>query len=48
MSLGRDCVGIGILGDRLLAVGGYDGQNYLALVEIYDATGNEWKQVYIN
>ena len=45
MSVARDAVGVCILGDRLLAVGGYDGQQYLTLVEAYDPHLNEWHQV---
>ncbi|XP_046669511.1 kelch-like protein 5 [Homalodisca vitripennis] len=45
MSVGRDTLGVSRLGDRLLAVGGYDGQTYLQLVEAYDSQANEWQQV---
>lgn len=41
----RDAVGICLLGDRLYAVGGYDGQSYLNSVESYDAQANEWREV---
>ncbi|XP_075692842.1 kelch-like protein 4 [Rhinoderma darwinii] len=40
----RDAVGVSSLGDRLYAVGGYDGQTYLNTVESYDAQTNEWTQ----
>ncbi|KAJ9591881.1 hypothetical protein L9F63_001604, partial [Diploptera punctata] len=45
MSVGRDAIGVCLLGDRLFAVGGYDGQQYLKLVEAYDTQNNEWQQV---
>ncbi|XP_075227161.1 kelch-like protein 5 [Lycorma delicatula] len=45
MSIGRDSVGVSLLGDYLFAVGGYDGQKYLQLVESYDSQTNEWHQV---
>lgn len=45
MSISRDAVGVCLLGDRLYAVGGYDGQVYLNTVEAYDPQTNEWKQV---
>lgn len=45
MSVARDAVGVCVLGDRLFAVGGYDGQQYLTLVEAYDPIMNEWQQV---
>ncbi|KAL0275567.1 UNVERIFIED_CONTAM: hypothetical protein PYX00_003381 [Menopon gallinae] len=45
MSTGRDAVGVCLLGERLFAVGGYDGNSYLKLVEAYDAEENEWHQV---
>ena len=47
MSIGRDSVGVGILGDQLFAIGGHDGQAYLSLVEMYDPITNEWKQVCV-
>jgi kelch-like protein 1/4/5 len=45
MSVRRDAIGVCLLGDRLIAVGGYDGQHYLQLVEAYDAQNNEWQEV---
>lgn len=45
MSVARDSVGVGVLGDRLFIIGGYDFQAYLTLVEMYDPVTNEWKQV---
>ena len=34
-----------LLGDRLYAVGGYDGQQYIKDVESYDPVSNEWSKV---
>ncbi|KZC14514.1 Kelch-like protein 5, partial [Dufourea novaeangliae] len=45
MSVPREAVGVCVLGDRLMAVGGYDGQQYLTLVEAYDPHLNEWEPV---
>ncbi len=45
LSVPRDAVGVCLLGDRLYAVGGYDGQTYLNTVESYDAQNNEWTEV---
>ncbi|KAK2579589.1 hypothetical protein KPH14_010884 [Odynerus spinipes] len=45
MSVPRDAVGVCVLGDRLMAVGGYDGQQYLTLVEAYDPNLNKWEPV---
>lgn len=45
MSVSRDAVGVCLLGDRLYAVGGYDGQVYLSTVEAYDPQTNQWEQV---
>lgn len=45
LSIGRDAIGVSLLGDRLMAVGGYDGQHYLRLVEAYDTQSNEWQEV---
>ncbi|XP_058845113.1 kelch-like protein 4 isoform X1 [Acipenser ruthenus] len=42
LSVPRDAVGVCLLGDRLYAVGGYDGQTYLNSVESYDTQNNEW------
>lgn len=47
MSVPRDAVGVCVLGDRLMAVGGYDGQQYLTLMEAYDPHLNEWEPVSI-
>uniref|UniRef100_A0A4W3HQJ8 Kelch-like family member 4 n=1 Tax=Callorhinchus milii TaxID=7868 RepID=A0A4W3HQJ8_CALMI len=44
LSVSRDAVGMCLLGDRLYAVGGYDGQTYLNTVESYDAQNNEWTE----
>uniref|UniRef100_A0A8D0ACV1 Kelch-like family member 5 n=1 Tax=Sander lucioperca TaxID=283035 RepID=A0A8D0ACV1_SANLU len=48
MSISRDAVGVCLLGDRLYAVGGYNGQVYLNAVEAYDPQTNEWTQVHTN
>ncbi|XP_024873439.1 kelch-like protein 5 [Temnothorax curvispinosus] len=45
MSVPRSEVGVCVLGDRLMAVGGYDGQQCLTLVEAYDPHLNEWEPV---
>ncbi|XP_071628490.1 kelch-like protein 5 [Temnothorax longispinosus] len=45
MSVPRSRVGVCVLGDRLMAVGGDDGQQYLTLVEAYDPHLNEWEPV---
>lgn len=45
MSIGRDAVGVCLLGDRIIAVGGYDGQSYLTQVDAYDPQTNEWDQI---
>lgn len=47
LSVPRDAVGVCLLGDRLYAVGGYDGQSYLNSVESYDAQNNEWTEVFL-
>ncbi|XP_078004059.1 kelch-like protein 4 isoform X2 [Phascolarctos cinereus] len=44
LSIPRDAVGVCPLGDRLYAVGGYDGHSYLNTVESYDAQNNEWTE----
>lgn len=45
LSIGRDAIGVALLGDRLLAIGGYDGVMYLKTVEQYDPDTNEWTQL---
>ena len=37
--------GVCVLGEKLFAVGGYDGSGYLSLVEAYDSRENVWKEV---
>ncbi|XP_078268424.1 kelch-like protein 4 isoform X1 [Rhinoraja longicauda] len=44
LSVPRDAVGVCLLGDKLYAVGGYDGQTYLNTVESYDSQNNEWTE----
>ncbi|OWF36475.1 kelch-like protein 5 isoform X1 [Mizuhopecten yessoensis] len=41
----RDAVGVCVLGDKIFAVGGYDGQQYLQDVECYDSVSNEWAKM---
>jgi len=45
LSVGRDAIGVCVLGEKLFAVGGYDGAAYLSLVEAYDSRENVWKEV---
>lgn len=45
LSVGRDAVAVCILGNKLFAVGGYDGTNCLDLAEAYNEQNNEWSQV---
>ncbi|XP_013138064.1 PREDICTED: kelch-like protein 5 [Papilio polytes] len=45
LSYARDAIGSCLLGDRIVAVGGYDGVQYLNLVEIYDAESNTWRNL---
>jgi len=37
--------GVGILGNHLFVVGGFDGVNRLSSVEMYNAETNRWKHV---
>ncbi|XP_014663237.1 PREDICTED: kelch-like protein 5 [Priapulus caudatus] len=41
----RDSIGVCLMGEKLFAVGGYDGQAFLNTVECYDPQNNEWVQV---
>lgn len=45
LSLGRDAIGVALLGGCLIAVGGYDGNQYLKTVEKFDPDANEWQQL---
>ncbi|XP_040164883.1 kelch-like protein 5 isoform X1 [Anopheles arabiensis] len=45
LSVGRDAIGVSVLGDWLVALGGYDGIQYLKIVEQYDAETNEWTPI---
>ena len=43
--LGRRArLGIGIINDKLYSVGGYDGSNDLAIVEIYNIKTKQWSE----
>nr|XP_033805879.1 kelch-like protein 1 [Geotrypetes seraphini] len=44
LSMPRDAVGVCLLGDKLYAVGGYDGQTYLNTMQSYDPQTNDWIQ----
>ncbi|XP_006639441.1 kelch-like protein 1 isoform X1 [Lepisosteus oculatus] len=45
LGLARDAVGVCLLGDKLYAIGGYDGQTYLQTMECYDPQTNEWTKM---
>uniref|UniRef100_UPI00358F466F kelch-like protein 5 isoform X1 n=1 Tax=Myxine glutinosa TaxID=7769 RepID=UPI00358F466F len=45
LSVSRDAIGVCLLGDRLYAVGGYNGKSYLSTVEEYDPNTDEWTQI---
>ena len=45
MSTKRHIVGVGVLGDFIYAVGGYDGKSSLASVEVYAPKEDSWKRV---
>ncbi|XP_033098925.1 kelch-like protein 5 [Anneissia japonica] len=45
MNLCRDAVGVSVLGDKLFAVGGYDGTMYLNAVEFFDPQLEKWNTV---
>ncbi|XP_041980208.1 kelch-like protein 5 [Aricia agestis] len=45
LSCPRDAVGSCLLGDRIIAVGGYDGVQYLCVVEMFDEEGNSWRKL---
>lgn len=47
LSLGRDAVGVCLLGNQLYAVGGYDGYTCLNVAEAYDEQANEWTEVFM-
>jgi influenza virus NS1A-binding protein len=41
LDLGRDSIGVGVLGNSIIICGGFDGSNYLKNVEKYDPEKNE-------
>ncbi|KAI8033357.1 hypothetical protein M5D96_013883 [Drosophila gunungcola] len=43
--MGRDAIGCALLGDRLIVVGGYDGNHALKSVEEYDPVRNGWNEL---
>ena len=45
LSSKRDAVAACLFGDRLVAIGGYDGSHYLRMVEQYDPNTNEWSSL---
>jgi kelch-like protein 1/4/5 len=45
LSVGRDAIGVCVLGEKLFAVGGYDGSAYLSLVEAYDSRCLLWPDI---
>ena len=45
LSLARDSIGVGLLGEYLIAVGGYDGTQFHKTVEQFDSESNEWTQL---
>ncbi|KAH8356643.1 hypothetical protein KR084_010975 [Drosophila pseudotakahashii] len=45
LALGRDAIGCALLGDRLIVVGGYDGNHALKSVEEYDPVRNGWNEL---
>lgn len=45
LSVGRDSIGVTLLGNSLFAAGGHDGQQHSKIVEKYDAEKNEWVQI---
>ncbi|GBP42338.1 Kelch-like protein 5 [Eumeta japonica] len=45
LTVPRDAIGSCLLGDRIVAVGGYDGVQYLNIVELYDPETNTWRRL---
>ena len=43
MQTKRSGVGLAVVGGQLLAVGGFDGVNYLKTVEILDSENGSWR-----
>lgn len=43
LDLGRDSIGLGVLGNSILVIGGFDGTNYLKSVEKYDPERNSFE-----
>lgn len=41
----RDAVAACLFGDKIVAVGGFDGSHYLQTVEQYDPITNEWSSL---
>ena len=45
MSTPRSFIGLGLINSSLLAIGGYDGEDYLQTVERYDGEHDSWTVV---
>lgn len=45
LDLSRDSIGIAVLGNSLILIGGYDGTNYLKTVEKFDPETNQFEKL---
>lgn len=43
MKIARSALSVTVLDNRLYAMGGYDGANFVASVEVYDPLTNRWE-----
>lgn len=45
LDLGRDSIGVSVLGNSIIIVGGFDGTNYLKTVERFDPETNQFEKL---
>lgn len=43
MKIARSALSVTVLDCKIYAMGGYDGQNFLANVEVYDPVKDQWE-----
>lgn len=45
LDIGRDSIGVAVLGNSIITIGGFDGTNYLKTVERYDPEANQFEKL---
>lgn len=45
LDMGRDSIGVSVLGNSIITIGGFDGANYLKTVEKFDPESNKFEKL---